>query len=293
MASTKILQGDQIMGIIGGGEMARSIYFPLFSIGILDPTKVIVSGGTSLARLEQWAKFGCRTVLSNAQILKIASIVVWGVKPQQFKDVVQAAHDELGGTPVPNSILHISVLAGVTMEQLTENLKKLNGERVARVMPNIGLRVKAGCAVYSMSQQSTESDKSVVSNMFSSTGVCFEAQEPQINALTALFGCGIAFMFPVLEAMSDGAVKMGIPRDVSLRLAAQTMKGAAELVLQENRHPAVLKDSVCSAGGSTIAGIAALEKCGVRTAFISAIEASTKRGFELGQLNEPKKEDRK
>lgn len=292
-APKQILNPDQILGIIGGGEMARSIFFPLFRIGILDPSKVSVSGGTSLSRLQPWANFGCKTVLSNAQILRAANVVIWAVKPQIFRQVVLGAGEELGNESISQNILHISVLAGVTLEELCLTLKTLNGSggvRVSRVMPNIGLRVKAGCAVYSMSLSCIKSDNDFVSSIFSSTGLCFEVQEPQINAFTALFGCGIAFMFPVLEAMSDGAVKMGIPRDVSLRIAAQTMKGAAELVLQENAHPALLKDAVCSSGGSTIAGIAALEKGGVRSTFIGAIEASTARGFELGRLNQTKKD---
>jgi pyrroline-5-carboxylate reductase len=136
-----------------------------------------------------------------------------------------------------------------------------------------------------MGEQAHKEHKELLSSLLSSVGLTFEVDESQINAYCGLFSSGIGFMFPIIEGLSDGAVKMGLPRDLSLQIAAQTMKGAAELILGQsnNQHPGTLKDSVCSPGGTTIAGISKLEKFGVRSAMIEAVEASTLRGVELGK----------
>ena len=127
--------------------------------------------------------------------------------------------------------------------------------------------------------------RTLIAELLTSNGIAYEVPETHINAYCGLFSSGIGFMFVILEAMSDGAVSMGIPRDLSLKIAAQTMKGAAEIVLtDENIHPAILKDSVCSPGGTTIAGVAEMERFGVRNGVISAIVAATRKGEELGKL---------
>jgi len=137
-----------------------------------------------------------------------------------------------------------------------------------------------------MGKYGSEADQKHLQELLSSVGLCYQVPESQINAYCGLFSSGIGFMFPILEGLSDGAVKMGIPRDLSLQIAAQTMKGAAELILDDKTsHPGVLKDSVCSPGGTTIAGIAQIEKHGVRNALIEAIGAATTRGEELGRKN--------
>jgi pyrroline-5-carboxylate reductase len=188
--------------------------------------------------------------------------------------------------------LHVSVLAGITLEsfkqRLTERLEVLPNSpynlRCIRTMPNIAASVDSGCVVFTPEPDCLDDDRKFVQNFFGPTGIFFEVPETQMNAYSGLMGCGIGFMFPVIEALSDGAVKMGIPRATSLKLAAQVMKGAGELLLAENIHPGALKDRVCSPGGSTICGVAALEENRVRNAFIKAVEASTKRGEELGKL---------
>lgn len=137
-----------------------------------------------------------------------------------------------------------------------------------------------------MGKYGSDENKKELQKLLSSVGLCYEVPESEINAYCGLFSSGIGFMFPILEGLSDGAVKMGIPRDLSLQIAAQTMKGAAELILNDkNAHPGALKDSVCSPAGTTISGIAQIEKHGVRNALIQAIEAATTRGVELGKKN--------
>jgi len=273
-----------VIGVIGGGTMAKAILFPLFDKKILDPTKVIVGGNTAKS-LEAWAAHGCTTFSNqNDKVFEQANVIMWAVKPQVFPTAAVAA--DFKSMPDRLAVLHISVMGGIPVGKFTKQLATWLGctPPTIRTMPNIGHRVGAGCTVFTKGQEACEDDVNVVKSLFSPTGICLEVPESQMNGFSALTGSGVGFMFPVLEALSDGAVKVGIPRDVALEMAAQTMKGAAELYLAERTHPGPLKDCVCSPGGSTIVGIAELEKIGVRIGFINAIDAAHKRSEELGKL---------
>jgi len=277
------------LGFVGAGSMARAIGFPLIQRGILKPSQVIASSPEE-SFLFPWEKLGCSTTPDNGKVIGTSDAVIWAVKPQIFPKAVEAT--TVASVPGHLSTkFHISIMAGLPLdfftETLTQHFSKMAGPkelRTARVMPNVGLTVNAGCSVYTMGKHSKEEDKTALAEIFGTSGLCYEVPESQINAYCGLFGSGIGFMFVVLEAMSDGAVKMGIPRDLSLKIAAQTMKGASEVYLSDvSVHPGTLKDSVCSPGGTTIAGVAEMEKRGVRSGIIGAIEAATLRGEELGR----------
>lgn len=290
--SPAILAEGERFGVVGGGNMSKALLFPLFDRGLLKPEQVSVSAKTE-STLAPWKEYGCLTSTDNNKITSESDIVLWGVKPQVFsKAVTKGWNMSTAAKYTKGSSLHISVMAGITLETFTRKLKdameipanNVYNLRTARTMPNIGSKVGCGVVVAALGENPQAMDKQVLDRFFKPLGLYFEVDEHLMNAYSSLFGCGIGYMFPVLEAMSDGAVKMGVPRAISLQIAAQTMKGAGELLLRENMHPGALKDTVCSPGGTTIAGIAELERHGVRNAFIAAIEASTKRSNELSKI---------
>src|SRR5207244_7402529 len=154
--------------------------------------------------------------------------------------------------------------------------------RLVRVMPNTPCLVAASASGYAPGEAATTEDINLVDRLLNAVGRAFRLPEHLLDAVTGLSGSGPAFIYVIIEAMSDGGVRMGLPRDVATALAAQTVFGAAKMVLETGAHPAVLKDMVASPGGTTIAGLHALERGGLRAALIDAVEAATKRSAELG-----------
>ncbi|ODM96989.1 Pyrroline-5-carboxylate reductase 1, mitochondrial [Orchesella cincta] len=178
---------------------------------------------------------------------------MWAVKPQYF----QAALQDTQLNSSAQDKFHVSIMAGVPLDKFSSMIQshfKVSPVRSARVMPNIAMRVSTGVSVYTMGQDAQKTDKVNLEKLLYALGLTYQVPESQINAYCGLFASGIGFMFPILEAMADGGVKMGIPRDLSLQISAQTMKGAAELLLNNDasdpslNHPGQLKDSVCSRG---------------------------------------------
>jgi len=173
----------------------------------------------------------------------------------------------------------VSIAAGVTLEAL-ENA--MPGKRIVRVMPNTPCLVGEAASGFSLGTLATNEDRKLVKKLLDAVGVSVEVPENLLNAVTGLSGSGPAYVFQFIEALSDGGVRAGLPRQVATMLAAQTVKGAAEMVLNTGKHPGELKDGVTSPGGTTIAGVEALEKGGFRASTISAVTAATKRSMQLG-----------
>ncbi len=212
----------------------------------------------------------------NAAVIAQAQILFLAVKPHQMPqvlaDVKQHASDDL---------LVISIAAGVRLATMSAAL----GERcrLVRVMPNTPCLVGQSASGYCLGPRTTAADAQLVAQLLNAVGKAFPLDEKLLDAVTGLSGSGPAFAFVMIEALADGGVRMGLPRAIALALAAQTLKGAAEMVLTTGDHPAVLKDRVASPGGTTIAGLQALETAGLRGALIAAVEAATLRSIELGQ----------
>ncbi|MCA9267308.1 MAG: pyrroline-5-carboxylate reductase, partial [Planctomycetales bacterium] len=202
-----------------------------------------------------------------------ADVVFLAVKPQNAAAVAAELHDGLGDA------LLVSIVAGVTLAQLQE---WFGADRVVRVMPNTPCLVGQCAAAFSAAAGARPEDRACVEQLLKSVGLAFELPERLLDAVTGLSGSGPAFVYLFIEALSDGGVQMGLPRHVATALAAQTVKGAAELVLQTGEHPAALKDKVASPGGTTIAGLATLEAAAVRGGVIAAVAAATRRSQELG-----------
>ena len=217
---------------------------------------------------------GARLAGSNAEVVQQADLIILAVKPQHMADVM----GEVKPFARPEK-LFVSIAAGITLAKLSAGL---GTERIIRVMPNTPALVGQGAAAVARAAGANADDAARVLKLLGAVGLAVELDEKLLDAVTGLSGSGPAFVYVMIEALSDGGVRMGLPRTIATQLAAQTVLGSAQMVLG-GEHPAVLKDRVASPGGTTIAGLQALEEHGVRAAFIAAVEAATKRSVELGK----------
>jgi pyrroline-5-carboxylate reductase len=174
----------------------------------------------------------------------------------------------------------VSIVAGLPLASLQEAAGA--GARVVRVMPNTPALIQRGATGYALGRTATAEDAALTEKLFGAVGLVVQVKEELLDVVTGLSGSGPAYVYLVIEALADAGVLMGLPRDLSLKLAAQTVVGAAEMVIQTGRHPAALRDEVTSPGGTTIAGLEALESCALRSAFFSAVRAATERARQLG-----------
>lgn len=259
-------------GFLGGGMMASALIAGLESAGAIR-NKSYVSEPYAPAR-EKLAKAGYRVTTSNVEVVRHSDVVFVAVKP----DVVPTVLREVGPALGSKKLL-VSIAAGVDLETLEAALP--TGARVLRVMPNICCLVSQSASAIARGANATDADVALVHRMLGTVGHAEEVPEKLMDAVTGLSGSGPAFGFMMVEALADGGVQEGLPRPTALALAAQTLKGAADMVLTAKMHPAVLKDQVCSPGGTTIAGVGALERLGLRAAAMGAVSASAKRSAEL------------
>lgn len=267
-------EGATRIGILGAGKMACALATAWRDAGLIATD----SPGTCLSETSR-GRFADLTGLpassDNRQVARDCDVLLLAVKPHIVPTVLAEVRGEVG-----KRHLLISVAAGVSLAALNEHLGG-RPRRLVRVMPNTPSRVAAGACGYAPGEHATPEDAELVERLFSAVGLCARVEERLINAVAGLSGSGPAYMFLAIEALSDGGVKMGLPRELATKLAAQTLLGAAKLALDTGHHPGELKDAVCSPGGTTIAAIHALEKAGFRGALIDAVEASARRSAEL------------
>lgn len=243
--------------------------------GLVSTEELIASDPAPAGREAFGLEVGCETTDSNADVLARAKVIFLAFKPHQLDEATEAVRDQFD-----ESHLVISILAGVRLAKLDAACG--GRARVVRVMPNTPALVGEGACGYALGQAATTEDGELVKRLLSAVGVAYEVNESLIDAVTGLSGSGPAYGYMIIEALSDGGVAAGLPRDISTRLAAQTMLGAAKMVLETGKHPGELKDMVCSPGGTTIEGVHELEEGGVRSALINAVRAATERAVELG-----------
>eukprot|EP01083_Nonionella_stella_P059912 156739_1 len=262
------------IGFIGSGMMASSLIDGIVAKEVRTPTQIYCSDIWPPAR-EAAAKKGYNATESNAVVCTNSDNAVFlAVKP----NCVMGACADIMAAKDSGAVI-ISIAAGVTLESLE---KALPGRRVVRVMPNTPCLVGEAACGFALGAHANDDDRALVKTLLDAVGVCMEVNEILLNAVTGVSGSGPAYVFQFIEALSDGGVRAGLPRNVATKLAAQTVKGAAEMVLSTGKHPGELKDAVTSPGGTTIAGVEALEKGGFRAATIAAVTAATKRSFQLG-----------
>jgi len=242
------------VGFIGSGMMASAIMDALVSKAVVAKPDAISCSDVNDSALEKAKSKGYKATKSNTAVCEQSKdAVILAVKPNIIPDVCK---DVLSGTKNVDPLI-ISVAAGVTLETLEANLP---GRRVVRVMPNTACLVGEAASGFALGSLAKEADRDIVQAIFGSCGLAYELKEFLLNAVTGLSGSGPAYVFEFIEALADGGVRSGLPRKEALQLAAQTVKGAAEMVLQTGTHPGQLKDQVCSPGGTTITGCDELEK---------------------------------
>ena len=266
---------SQTIGFIGAGQMAQALAKGFLRAGLVQGEQLVAHDPLP-ATAERFAADvpGSRIATSNADVAQKAQILFLAVKPQSFPAVASGLAGKLG-----KDRLIVSILAGTPLNRLASDLKT---DRVVRVMPNTPALVGMGASAFARGPGATAEDAALVTQLLQAVGLADEVEEKHLDAVTGLSGSGPAFAYLIIEALSDGGVRMGLARNLATSLAAQTMLGAAQMVLQGD-HPGVLKDRVASPGGTTIAGLQALEDRAVRGAMIAAVEAATRRSIELGQ----------
>ncbi|MCQ1534327.1 pyrroline-5-carboxylate reductase [Methanosarcina sp. KYL-1] len=264
------------IGFIGAGKMGSALMQGIIKAGIVEPGSVGASD-VYLPFLEDLkAQLGIRVSTDNSVIVQASDILILAVKPQTLGSVLANLRADI----TPEKLV-ISIAAGVPLSTYEEALPE--GTRLVRVMPNIAATVSEAASGIAPGKNATPEDLDAALEIFSAVGTAVQVPEYLMDAVTGLSGSGPAFIFPVIEAMADGAVLEGMDRKSALTLAAQTVLGAAKMVLETGMHPGELKDMVTSPAGTTIQGIHALEEAGIRAAFMNAVIRASERSKELGK----------
>jgi pyrroline-5-carboxylate reductase len=263
------------IGFLGTGKMASALAQGILRAGLVTAQQVMGSDPIESARhaFQQTTAGGISN--SNLEVVRFASVLVIAVKPDQVEALLREIREELS----PEHLL-ISIAAGVPLARLESALPE--GARVIRVMPNTPALVGASASAYALGKAANPEDGDVAQRLFASVGVAYAVKETLLDAVTGLSGSGPAYVYLIIEALSDGGVASGLPRDIATRLAAQTLLGAARMVLETGQHPGALKDMVTSPGGTTIEGIHELERGGLRGTLMNAVRAATEKSKRLG-----------
>lgn len=262
------------LGFLGAGAMGGAVITGAINNGAIKAEDVYISDFSKTIRA-RFKEMGCNIIEDNAELGRICDMVVVALKPQYAAPALAELGTTIGGKAM------ISLMAGLT----TTTLREMVGTdfRLLRTMPNTPALVNCGAFALDAGTDLTEEEKAFAENMFNSIGIVEWMDEPLIDTACGLSGAGPAYIYLVIEALADGGVAKGLPRKTAMRLAAQTVMGAAKMVLETGEHPDVLKDQVCSPGGNTIIGVMTLEEHGIRGAFLSAVMNATDRAKELGQ----------
>jgi pyrroline-5-carboxylate reductase len=265
------------VGLVGTGKMATALARGWVESRWTPADQITGTDVLSEARKHFTDATDCATVETIAEVVTLSDVLVLAVKPQHMAGVMEEMRPRL-----TDGHLIVSIAAGVTLARMSHALG--DHRRLVRVMPNTPALIKAGASAFALGGSATTEDAKLVQEMLSTVGVAVQVPENLLDAVTGLSGSGPAYVYQIIEALSDGGVRVGLPRAIATKLAAQTVLGAALMVLETGEHPAVLKDAVTSPGGTTIAGLHALETGGVRGHLINAVVAATERSRELGKL---------
>jgi pyrroline-5-carboxylate reductase len=264
------------IGFLGAGKMATALARGFIRAGLATPKQVIASDVSEAARSAFAKETGAETTASNPEVAKFAEVLILAVKPDQVGGALGELRDAIS-----EKHLLISIAAGVTLGKLEAGLGA--AARVIRVMPNTPALVGSSATGFALGKSATSADAEIATRFFSAVGVAFQVKESLLDAVTGLSGSGPAYVYLFIESLSDGGVAAGLPREVATKLAAQTVLGAAKMVLETGQHPGALKDMVTSPGGTTIEGLHELEKGRLRGTVMSAVRAATEKSKKLGQ----------
>ena len=261
------------VAVVGGGQMGRALVSGMLGSNFLDEACVSVVEPDPKSQI-WWAENHSKIVLWDdlSAALKDADSILLAVKP----NVIETVATQLSGDQSEKLVM--SIAAGVSLESLC---RFVGHQRVCRVMPNTPSLVGAGASAFCVAPNVTDEDVAWIEKLLRGVGLVVQVSEPQIDAVTGLSGSGPAYVCLVIEALADGGVLAGLPRNLAMQLATQTVLGTAKMVHETGKHPGELKDAVCSPGGTTISAIQVLEEKGLRSALIGAVQASARRATEL------------
>lgn len=264
------------IGVIGAGKIGSAILRGVIRAGLVHKDQVMASDVSAALRQFIAAELGIKVTPNNGKVCEFADTVILAVKPQIVDSVVKEIAKKLG-----KEKLLVSVAAGVSLSRIEGNLAR--GARVVRVMPNIPCVVGAGASCYAGGRHAAAGDLEKVGLILNSFGMALPLEEKYLDAVTGLSGSGPAYVFLFIESLADGGVQVGLNREVALQLALQTVYGSAKMALESGKHLAQLKDEVTSPGGTTIAGLYALEKGKLRGTVMDAVLQATQRSEALGR----------
>lgn len=267
-----------VFGFIGAGRMATALASGIVEAGVASAQQIVASDPSEEVRTAfQHTNPAARVTGDNLQVLAEADVVVLAVKPQNMAAVLAELAPEVDTRP-----LLMSIAAGVPLARIEGALPA--GSRVVRVMPNTPCLVRRGASGFSRGRHATPEDGQLVSQMLSAVGVAFELPEELLDVVTGLSGSGPAFVYTMVEAMAEAGVAEGLSPEQALQLAAHTLAGGAAMVIETKKSPAELREAVMSPGGTTVAGLAALEERKFSEAVKGAVAAATRRSKELGAM---------
>ncbi|CAO1426296.1 unnamed protein product [Diamesa tonsa] len=279
-------KNEYLIGFIGCGNMAISIAMGLMNKNLIDPCEIIISG-TSSNSFKKWEKFKVTTTLNNVEVVKKSKIIFLCVKPNALA-IVSGQFYGFSSLNYPEKSF-VSILAGIELSKIISSFHELEKAKMSfvRAMPNTPLQIGAGAtALTKIDPISEESLKNleIIKTLFGALGIVDIVEESKFHAITGLSGSGPAYIYTIIDALSDAGVKQGLPRELATRFAAQTVFGSSKNVLESGLHPAVLKEQVTSPGGTTIYGVHELERGRIRDTLINAVEAATNRSKELANM---------
>jgi len=264
------------IAFLGAGNMAEALVKGLLRANVAEPREIICSDRSEERGPVLTQRYGVRFTRSNKEATAGADIVVLSVKPQVMNKLL----DEISPVLTDKKLV-ISIAAGVPIAAIERKVG--HGVRIIRTMPNTPALVGAGATALSAGEHATEDDLHQARALFDAIGKSVVVDEVLLDAVTGLSGSGPAYIFLIIEALSDAGVKVGLARTTAQELAAQTVLGSAKLLIETGEHPGRLKDQVTSPGGTAIAGLHTLEAGGLRTTLMDAVEAATIRSKELGK----------
>jgi pyrroline-5-carboxylate reductase len=262
-------------GFLGYGKMASALVQGMLQADACKPEQILVVNRHPDTIKDEVEQYGLQLSTSQKALVLQADTIVLGTKPVDSVQVLRDVRQFLEGK------LLISVVAGITLQTLQDAAG--HRTRVIRAMPNTPSLVKKGATAYALGDHATVGDAEIADKMFAAVGLVFRVRETALDAVTGLSGSGPAYVFTFVEALADGGVMMGLPREIAAELAIQTVLGSAQMIRETNLHPAQLREMVASPGGTTMAGIEILESRGLRYTIMSAVRAASERARELGR----------
>lgn len=265
---------DKIIGFIGAGNMAGAMIEGMINSNLIPPGNIIASSKTKATIQMMDTKYGIKTTLDNKEVTRASDFLVIAVKPYMYEEVLKEIREE-----IKDGAIIIAIAAGIS----TTYIEKLLGKEklIVKAMPNTPAMVGQGMTALSFSKSINDENREEVIKIFNSFGKSEIMDENLMDAFTAIAGSSPAYVYMMIEAMADGGVQQGIPRPQAYKMAAQAVLGAAKMVLDTGLHPGVLKDNVCSPGGTTIDAVTKLEEKGFRSAIIEAMAVCGEKSKEM------------